>query len=99
MPVLIRLQEFLFKSGQTPVAVYKDMWQTIAGGGIWTGRLYNRRKDGGLYWEETVIAAIVDEHGRIAGRALSGGPYACRNISTPSRRVRSGFEKKIRLRL
>jgi len=56
----------LFKSGQTPVAVYKDMWQTITGGGIWTGRLYNRRKDGGLYWEETVIAAIIDEHGRIA---------------------------------
>jgi PAS domain S-box-containing protein len=56
----------LFKSGQTPVTVYKDMWQTITGGGIWTGRLYNRRKDGALYWEETVIAAVIDEHGRIA---------------------------------
>jgi PAS domain S-box-containing protein len=56
----------LFKSGQTPAAVYRDMWQTITGGGVWTGRLYNRRKDGTLYWEDTVITAITDEHGRIA---------------------------------
>jgi PAS domain S-box-containing protein len=55
----------LFKSGQTPKSVYEDMWHTIAGGGIWTGRLYNRKKDGTLYWEETVITGIVDEQGRL----------------------------------
>ena len=55
----------LFKSGRTPESVYQDMWQTITGGAIWTGQLYNRKKDGTLYWEETIIAGIVDEHGRI----------------------------------
>ena len=29
-----------------------------------------------------------------AGRATSAGPNACRNISTPSRRLTSGFEKR-----
>jgi PAS domain S-box-containing protein len=56
----------LFKSGRTPRSVYEDMWHTITGGGTWTGRLYNRKKDGSLYWEDTVIAGITDEHGRIA---------------------------------
>jgi PAS domain S-box-containing protein len=56
----------LFKSGQTPASVYQDMWHTITGGGIWTGRLYNRKKDGTLYWEDTVIAGITNEHGRLA---------------------------------
>ncbi len=56
----------LFKSGRTPKSVYEDMWLTITGGAAWSGRLYNRRKDGTLYWEETVIAGITDEHGRIA---------------------------------
>ncbi|PKO65985.1 MAG: hypothetical protein CVU20_15890 [Betaproteobacteria bacterium HGW-Betaproteobacteria-14] len=55
----------LFKSGRTPESVYKDMWHTITGGAIWTGQLYNRKKDGTLYWEETIIAGITDDHGRI----------------------------------
>jgi PAS domain S-box-containing protein len=56
----------MFNSGQTPPSVFGDMWRTIAGGGIWSGRLYNKKKDGTLYWEDTVIAGITDEHGRIA---------------------------------
>jgi signal transduction histidine kinase len=56
----------LLQSGRTPRSVYEDLWRTITSGGIWTGRLLNRKKNGSLYWEEAVIAGIVDESGRIA---------------------------------
>ena len=55
----------ILQSGQTPNDVYEKMWQTLTSGGIWSGRLHNRRKNGTLYWEETVITGIVDEQGRL----------------------------------
>jgi len=55
----------ILKSGSTPKSVYEAMWQTIAAGNIWSGRLYNRKKDGTLHWEDVVISGITDEHGRI----------------------------------
>ncbi|MBT1071214.1 response regulator [Pelotalea chapellei] len=38
-------------SGQTPVSTYTELWDTIRNGKEWHGTLYNRRKDGTLYWE------------------------------------------------
>jgi PAS domain S-box-containing protein/diguanylate cyclase (GGDEF)-like protein len=49
------------KSGHTADATYRDLWQTIESGGIWTGELENRRKDGSLYREYTLIAPIEDD--------------------------------------
>ncbi|MCG2784219.1 MAG: GAF domain-containing protein, partial [Anaerolineae bacterium] len=55
----------LFKSGQTPDSVYKDMWKTINSGQMWKGDLLNRRKDGEVYWEETLIAPLFDQYGQV----------------------------------
>ena len=53
------------KGGHTPDATYRDLWQTITEGKVWTGELQNRRKDGTLYWESEVISPLKDELGRI----------------------------------
>ena len=54
------------KSGVQDEAFYKEMWDTIKGGGVWRGRLINRKKDGSLYHEEGTIFPIRDVAGRIS---------------------------------
>ncbi|MDE2566759.1 MAG: diguanylate cyclase, partial [Burkholderiales bacterium] len=53
----------LFKSGQMPEAVYRQLWAALAAGQVWQGELCNRRKDGSLFWEQAAISPIVDEDG------------------------------------
>jgi len=55
----------LLKSGRHDAAFYRDLWATIGNGGVWRGRLLNKRKDGSLYTEDAVIAPVRDEHGAI----------------------------------
>lgn len=53
------------KSGQTPREVYDDMWKTIQAGQTWRGEFLNRKKSGALYWEEAVIAPVMDQDGHV----------------------------------
>jgi PAS domain S-box-containing protein/diguanylate cyclase (GGDEF)-like protein len=55
----------LIRGGHTPDTAYRDLWQTISAGQVWTGELQNRHKDGTLYWESEVISPLTDESGRI----------------------------------
>ena len=55
----------ILKSGQTPLATYRHMWQTITSGGEWRGEILNRRKDGEFYWERGYISPIRDKAGVI----------------------------------
>ncbi|MBF0439769.1 MAG: PAS domain S-box protein [Magnetococcales bacterium] len=48
------------KSGTTPPATYKTLWETISAGQVWRGELHNRRKDGTTYWELNAISTIHD---------------------------------------
>ena len=52
-------------SGNNPDAVYRELWETITAGRVWTGLLQNRRKDGTLYWEDEVVAPLTDERGEV----------------------------------
>jgi len=53
------------KSGKHEDAYYQEMWATISAGGVWRGRIVNRRKDGSLYTEEETITPVRDENGVI----------------------------------
>ncbi len=53
-------------SGQTPMAVYEALWQTIKGGDIWEGELLNRKKNGELFWELVSISPVRDKLGEIS---------------------------------
>ncbi len=53
------------QGGKTPDAIYRELWETITAGRVWTGELQNRRKDGTWYWEYEVISPLKDERGQI----------------------------------
>ena len=55
----------ILKSGQTPKAVYQDLWKTITTGKKWHGTLLNRKKGGELYWEYISISSIKAADGTI----------------------------------
>lgn len=42
-----------------PSAVFKDMWQTLKQGEVWTGIVKNRRKNGDYYWVRANITPII----------------------------------------
>lgn len=55
----------IVQSGYTSDETYRDMWNTIKAGHPWHGEFLNRKKNGELYWENAVIAPVVDSEGRI----------------------------------
>ncbi|GEM_PF-1444857 len=55
----------ILKSGEMPVAVYRELWAVITGGDEWSGRLHNKKKNGERYWESAVISPIRNEAGDI----------------------------------
>jgi PAS domain S-box-containing protein len=55
----------ILKSGRQQDSYYREMWQTIGGGGVWHGEVINRRKDGSLYTEEMRITPVRGAAGEI----------------------------------
>jgi PAS domain S-box-containing protein len=56
----------ILKGGQQDEAFYRNLWQTISSGQVWSGQLTNRRKDGSLYVEEMTITPLRNGDGAIA---------------------------------
>ena len=49
-----------------PKEAFKDMWYTIKDlKKSWTGKVKNRKKDGGYYWVDALIKPIIDINGNI----------------------------------
>ncbi len=55
----------LIKSGMQDSFFYKELWDTISSGLIWSGEIINRKKDGIIYTEEMTIAPVKDSNGKI----------------------------------
>lgn len=56
----------VLKSGRHPAEFYATMWATIRRGEVWTGEVFNQRKDGVQYHERMTIAPVHGEDGSIA---------------------------------
>src|ERR1035441_10486244 len=56
----------VLKSGKQDEAFYRNLWQTISSGQVWSGELTNRRKDGSFYAEEMTITPMRNADGVIA---------------------------------
>ena len=50
----------ILKSGKHSPDFYHNLWSTILSGKIWEGDIYNKRKDGSLYWEHLMISPLRD---------------------------------------
>jgi len=48
----------ILKSGEQDEKFYKEMWDTISKGDIWSGKIINKKKDGSLYIEKLNIFPI-----------------------------------------
>jgi len=55
----------ILKSEEAAPGYYRELWDTILGGGTWHGEFHNRRKGGDLFWEQATISPIKDTWGRI----------------------------------
>ncbi len=55
----------IVRDASVPKEVYKDMWDTIQAGNIWTGIVPNRGKGGVLYVVDTTVQPIKNEAGEI----------------------------------
>lgn len=50
----------------TPAAVYQQLWSCLQARESWSGRLVNRRADGGKYLAELLISPVLDAQGKVA---------------------------------
>ncbi len=52
------------KSGYTQESQFRNMWNTVSAGHSWTGEMYNRKKNGDLFWENVTISPIKNSEGK-----------------------------------
>ena len=52
----------ILKSSRNDPQLYQEMWQALVTTGGWVGQLWNRRKDGSLFFERLSISVIYDDH-------------------------------------
>lgn len=55
----------LLSSGNQDGAFYRRMWKNILETGLWSGEIWNRRRDGEIYPEWLSISVVRDESGAI----------------------------------
>jgi PAS domain S-box-containing protein len=55
----------ILKSGHQSPEFYKDLWQTITSGKQWSGELLNKKKNGEMFWEKTLISPIINKNGDV----------------------------------
>jgi diguanylate cyclase (GGDEF)-like protein/PAS domain S-box-containing protein len=55
----------IFKSGHTHDVQFKNMWNTITSGQSWSGELYNKKKNGELFWENVTVSPIKNQDQKV----------------------------------
>jgi PAS domain S-box-containing protein len=61
---LIGQDHRIINSGYHSKEYIRNLWVTIANGGIWKGELKNEAKDGSTYWVDTTIVPFLNSEGK-----------------------------------
>lgn len=55
----------ILNSGTHNKTFFEHLWKTVLSGKIWKGEIKNKKKNGEFYWENAIIAPILDEDNKI----------------------------------
>ncbi|MGO8821462.1 MAG: PAS domain S-box protein [Desulfomonilaceae bacterium] len=55
----------IFKSVFHDGDFYKQLWETIKAGNVWSGRFVNQKKDGTIYHQDATISPVYDKTGKL----------------------------------
>ncbi len=55
----------ILKSNEHKPQFYRKMWASLARGKTWRGQFINKKKNGGIYYEDVAIFPIKDDTGKI----------------------------------
>lgn len=55
----------IIRAPEVSSSIFREMWNTIQKGGIWQGKITNRKKNGERYTVNSTILPIMDERGKI----------------------------------
>ena len=64
---LIGQNHNIVRNPMAPKDVFSTMWKTISNRGTWEGELNDRKKDGDLFWMQTIIFPLFDKEKNILG--------------------------------
>jgi len=56
----------------TPLELFKDLWETISHGEVWKGIIKNRKADGSSYYKQSTIVPLKNAKGEISEYVSSG---------------------------
>ncbi|WP_415888665.1 EAL domain-containing protein [Neptuniibacter sp. SY11_33] len=57
----------ILNSHKQPTSFYEAMWRELEEKGLWSGEIWNRKKDGQIYPEWLTVKAIKDEQDSVTG--------------------------------
>jgi len=66
----------MLNAGVHPPAFWQEMWATLQSGQAWRGEVCNRRKDGSLYWVDSIIVPFLNPDGHIEQYVSQARPKA-----------------------
>lgn len=55
----------IMQSGLHPADMFRNLWETLKAGRVWSGEVCNRRPDGSAYWLYTVITPFFGADGQV----------------------------------
>lgn len=64
---LIGQNHNIIRNPMAPKSVFATMWKTISNRGTWEGELNDRKKDGDVFWMQTIIFPRFDKEKNIIG--------------------------------
>jgi PAS domain S-box-containing protein len=64
-PEVVGKNPRILNSGFQDPNFYREMWDSLTNGETWIGELANKKKNGEIYWERSVISPITNDKGQI----------------------------------